>query len=329
MKENSQIKYRPEGSLIGTYENRSMTATQTGLEHAMAYGEIVEGMAVMCDREMNITVDLGGPIRGVIARDEIAYASDGAPIKDIAVITRVGRAVCFKVIGFSRDAGGTLYAVLSRRQAQLECVHEYLMHLTPGDIIDAKVTHMEQFGAFLDIGCGVVSLISIDCISVSRIAHPHDRFYVGQRLRAVVRTIDYATNKIYLSYKELLGTWMENASLFSVGQTVAGVVRSIEDYGIFVELTPNLAGLAEPRGDIIVGQTAAVYIKNMIPDRMKIKLILIDSYKGELTPDRHRCFISPEESHIDYWRYSPRGCSKVIETNFMELSKAHEVAELT
>ena len=42
----------------------------------------------------------------------------------------------------------------------------------------------------------------------------------------------------------MLGTWAENAALFSPGQTVTGVVRSVEDYGIFVELTPNLAGLA-------------------------------------------------------------------------------------
>lgn len=53
--------------------------------------------------------------------------------------------------------------------------------------------------------------------------------------------------RICLSQRELLGTWEENASLFEQGETVAGIVRSVEDYGIFVELTPNLAGLAEFR----------------------------------------------------------------------------------
>ena len=77
-------------------------------------------------------------------------------------------------------------------------------------------------------------------------------------------------DKITLSHKELLGTWEENAAMFAPGQTVTGVIRSIEDYGIFVELTPNLAGLAEPRPDVFIGQQASVYIKSIIREKMKI-----------------------------------------------------------
>ena len=107
--------------------------------------------------------------------------------------------------------------------------------------------HLEHFGAFVDIGCGVVSLLSIDCISVSRISHPRDRFYVGMHIRAAVRSIERSDEgemrRIYVTHRELLGTWEENAVDFSVGQTVAGTVRSVEDYGVFVELTPNLRDL--------------------------------------------------------------------------------------
>ena len=163
--------------------------------------------------------------------------------------------------------------MLSRRAAQQECVKEFLLQLNAGDIVDAKVTHLEHFGAFVDIGCGVVSLLSIDCISVSRITHPHDRFSVGDNIKAVIKSVDPESGRIYVTHKELLGTWEENAANFAVGQTVAGIVRSVEDYGIFVELTPNLAGLAEYKEGVSVGQTAAVYIKNMVKERMKIKLV--------------------------------------------------------
>ena len=71
-----------------------------------------------------------------------------------------------------------------------------------------------------------------------------------------------------------MGTWEENAEMFHSGETVNGVVRSIEPYGIFIELSPNLAGLAEPKPDVYVGQIASVYIKSINPDKMKIKLIL-------------------------------------------------------
>jgi Fe-S cluster assembly ATP-binding protein len=59
-------------------------------------------------------------------------------------------------------------------------MNEYISKLACGDVIPAKVTHLEPFGCFADIGCGIVSLIPIDAISVSRISHPGDRFFNGQ-----------------------------------------------------------------------------------------------------------------------------------------------------
>jgi small subunit ribosomal protein S1 len=122
--------------------------------------------------------------------------------------------------------------------------------------------------------------------------------------------------------RELLGTWEENAALFSPGQTVAGIIRSVESYGVFVELTPNLAGLAELRDDshpfeLPCGSLAAVYIKSIIPERMKIKLVLIDSYKGDPAVSDLKYFLDCESvCHIDRWRYSPACCSKTVETVF-------------
>ena len=183
----------------------------------------------------------------------------------------------------------------------------------PGDIIDARVTHLESFGCFVDIGCGIPSLISIDSISVSRISHPGDRMSVGQNIRAVVR--DFGEHgRIVLTHKELLGTWEENAALFSPGETVAGIVRSVEEYGIFVELTPNLAGLAEPKEQVTVGQQASVYIKSMIPEKMKIKLILVDSFHASSQPKEFHYFVTGD--HLSQWQYSPNGCRKVIQTRF-------------
>ena len=77
---------------------------------------------------------------------------------------------------------------------------------------------------------------------MSRISHPSDRFRTGQDIYAVVTDVDQ-TLRVSLSHKELLGTWEENAALFSSGETVSGIVRSVEHYGVFVELAPNLAGL--------------------------------------------------------------------------------------
>lgn len=197
-------------------------------------------------------------------------------------------------------------------------MRNYVSHLSAGDIVPATVTHLDSFGAFVDIGCGVVSLICVDSISVSRIFHPRDRLFAGQRIWAVVKAIDKKSRRIYMSLRELLGTWEENAAAFTPGSGVAGIVRSVEDYGIFVELAPNLAGLAERRDGIAPGDVCSVYIKSIIPERMKIKLVIIDSLRSQ-PPQGIKYFVDPEKvRHLSRWTYSPKGCSKVIETVFDE-----------
>ncbi len=315
-------EYRPEGTLSFTARNRELLALgRAGLERAMAQGIILESTALLCDGDMNLHVDLRGAV-GIIPRSEVCLCRDGEDVKDIAIITRVGKPVCFKVMSIE-ERGGKTVAYLSRRQAQLECQHNFLNDLIPGDIIPARVTHLENFGAFVDIGCGIVSLLSVDCISVSRFSHPRDRLYNGMDIYTVVKFIDRERDRIFVSMRELLGTWQENAALFSAGQTVAGVIRSVESYGVFVELTPNLAGLAELREDTpinasdAVGRLVAVYIKSIIPERMKIKLVLVDSYKGEIVSPKLTYFTDCANTpHIDYWRYSPLQSSKVVETVF-------------
>ncbi|MBQ7921642.1 MAG: S1 RNA-binding domain-containing protein [Clostridia bacterium] len=320
--------YYPEGalSLPGQYpysdiqnaadENKYLTGSLRGLETAMAQGKIIEAQAVMCDcQTMDLQVELGSGIRGIIARDDVCYSHDGSPVKDIAIITRVGKPVQCKVLGFHRNENGEMTVRLSRKAAQQECSEQFITHLRPGDIIPARVTHLEPFGAFVDIGSGIVSLITVDCISVSRISHPRERFSPGEFILSVVRQIDKDTGRIYMSHRELLGTWEENAARFSVSQTVTGIVRSIEEYGVFVELAPNLAGLAEYRDDCVPGDGCSVYIKSIIPERMKIKLVMIDTCDTAPTmPIRYR--IEAGCTHMDHWLYSPLCCHRRVESVF-------------
>lgn len=301
--------YLPEGSLIDTEVNRTYTSSLKMLDCAMKRGKILEGTVSLCDcTSMNLYIDFGFA-RGIIPKEEAQFSPDGG--KDIAVITRVGKAVCFKVLEIF--PGDLPTVILSRKAAQEECSKNYISELCPGDIIPAAVTHLDPFGAFVDIGCGIVSLMCIDCISVSRIFHPCDRLTVGERIYAAVKSIDKASGRIYMTLRELLGTWEENAARFLPGQTAAGIIRSVESYGIFVELTPNLAGLAEYREGLSPGMHAAVYIKSIIREKMKIKLVIVDA--GDPGPVR-QVYDYPDIDHIDYWRYSPDNCSKVIETSF-------------
>ncbi len=301
--------FYPEG--WDTKEGKEKVYTSAELAEAKIQQAVLEAKVIMCDSEHNLVVNLGC-MKGIIPREEGAIGISEGITRDIALITRVGKDVSFVVTGITADESGRPYAQLSRKKAQSLCKEYIISQKKLGDIINVKVTHMESFGAFCDIGCGNVALLPIDAISVSRIAHPKDRFYIGENIKAVIKSIA-PDGKITLSHKELLGTWEENAAMFSAGQTVSGVIRSVEEYGVFVEIAPNLAGLAEPNPDAAVGKQASVYIKSIIKEKMKIKLIIIDSFETGYSPEI-KYFYSGNS--ISEWEYSPADCSKRIFSRF-------------
>ncbi len=304
--------YRPEGRIIYKSMTGGSVFSSAALHEAMNRGTILESRALLCDNEHNLHVNLGS-MRGIIPRNECAVGISDGSVRDIAIISRVNKPVCFRILEIEEGSGGVPFAVLSRRVVQEDCITNYIKKFRSGDVINAVVTHLEPFGAFCDIGCGVSALLPIDGISVSRIPHPSARLTVGEDIKAVVRSVD-EKGRIVLSMKELLGTWEENASLFAVGQTVPGIVRSVESYGIFVELTPNLAGLAELTEGIEAGQHCSVFIKNIIPDKMKLKLIIVDSFDASYPEKKTEYFF--KGAHIDSFTYSPSGCEKMVRTVF-------------
>ncbi len=303
--------FLPEGCLIEEKGNSLCMQNLTTLGEAYKEQRILEARATVCDSLHNLTVDLGC-IKGVIPRQEGALGIREGRVRDIAVISRVGRPVSFVITGFSRNEAGEAVAMLSREKAQRRCLESYVNTLQVGDIVNARITHLETFGAFADIGCGIVALLPIDAISVSRIEHPRERFTVGMNIKAVIKSIE--NGRISLSHKELLGTWQENADMFRAGETVAGIVRSVESYGAFVELSPNLAGLAESKDSVKVGQQASVYIKSIIPQKMKVKLIIVETFDYKYTPCEPRYFY--DGKHIEEFIYSPRECDRLIMSTF-------------
>lgn len=303
--------FLPEGNLLNTEENQLYINNPERLAEAMQKGKILEAKALLCDREHNLRLSLGG-MNAVIPREEGAIGIREGSVRDIAVISRVNRPVCFIVTDIISDENGCPLAVLSREKAQRRCFDNYIDTLIAGDVIDAKVSHLETFGVFADIGCGIAALMPIDMISVSRIDHPRERFRVGMNIKAVIKSIE--NGRISLSHKELLGTWQQNCERFSTGETVTGIVRSVESYGSFVELSPNLAGLAEPYPDIEEGMQVSVYIKSIIPKKMKIKLIIIDTFESAAAVKPPEYFISG--GHINRFTYSPENCGRLVETVF-------------
>ena len=265
------------------------------LRAAMASGEILQATALAFDTRRQLRFELGG-VKAVMPFAQCADGAETGTVRDIAVLTRVGRPTCFVIEGLDTDEDGAPCYRLSRAKAQQLCKAEYLDTLSPGDILPCTVTHIEPFGAFCDVGCGISALLPIDCMSVSRISSPADRVSVGQQILCAIKNRD-AQGRFVLTIRELLG-----------------IVRSVEEYGTFVEIAPNLAGLAESCTGLAPGQAVSVYIKNILPEKMKIKLVIVNHALSQSHRFELRYFVT--EGHLDRWVYSTPECPKRIETDF-------------
>lgn len=292
--------YLPEGRLLDTPENQLACSSPEGIFAALDTEQILEGRALLCTPEHDLTVAVG-PFTGHISREEAALGIREGTTREIAILSRVGKPVAFTVTAFDPSVQPPVLE-LSRRRAQA-LTFENLMETPPGTVLPATVTHMEPFGAFVDVGCGFISMIGIENCSVSRISHPSCRFSVGQEILVLLTGGDREEGKVFLSHKELLGTWEENAAQFSPGMTVPGIVRGIQPYGVFVELAPNLTGLAERTEGLLENDRVSVYLRSLLPDRMKIKLNILHRLEPVSHPSPLPYFIT--EGRVQRWEYSP------------------------
>lgn len=283
------------------------------LREALESGDILEAPVQRCGVDHTLYLNLGG-VQGRIPRQEAVAPWISGADRDIAVLSRVGKPTCFTVTALESDGKGAPVALLSRRAAQEKAIAYFLEHLEPGAVLTGRVTRLESFGAFVDVGCGIVAMLPIEHISVSRISHPRERFQEGQKILTAVWSLDREARRITLTHRELLGTWMDNASRFRPGETVRGVVRTVKDYGSFIELTPNLSGLADAKERLSPGDGVSVYIKSIRPERMKIKLQVIEKLPPA-PPEPMQYQIT--DGKLERWVYSPPNYEKpVVETVF-------------
>ena len=294
----------------------SVVCTMQSLKQAAESGEILEALALRCDVDHTLHFSLNG-IRAIMERGEVNAPWISGAERDIAILSRVGKPTCFTVQEVFTDEKGAPVARLSRRTAQEKAMDHFLQSLRPGSVLTCRVTRLESFGVFLDMGCGIIAMLPIEHISVSRISHTKERFRTGQKLLAAVLSVDQERRRFTMTHRELLGTWMENASWFRPGETVRGTVRSVQDYGSFIELAPNLSGLADAREGLSPGDGVSVFIKSIRPERMKVKLQVIEKLPpdGSLPPLRYQI----TDGRLEHWVYSPPNYEKgPVETVFQE-----------
>lgn len=235
---------------------------------------ILQGIVEKCDENYNLHVKLDNGIKGIIPRQEIEATNideKGFPKPNLC-FGKVNKYVQFKI---KEKDGEDL--VFSRKDLQKDIINFIKTDLKEGQIINGIVKNITRYGAFIDIGGGVVGLAHIEDLSVARIKTPYERLKIGQKIKIMVKLIDRDTGRINLSYKETFGTWEENANNFTVGMITKGIIRETEKNkeGIFIELAPNLVGMSEYKEGLEYGTNVNVFVKKIDYNKKKIKLNIL------------------------------------------------------
>lgn len=264
-----KFKFKPEG-----WDNEISLLDIISIKKIKEDGEILQGIVKECDEDYNLHINFENGLNGIIPREEVEAINlqeDGLPKTNLCT-GKVHKFVQFKIKDIENNT-----AILSRKEVQNEALKFVKNDLKEGQKLDGIVKNIKPYGAFIEIGGGVVGMAHIEDLSIARIKSPYERLKIGQKVEVVVKSINRDNGRVILSYKETLGTWEENAKNFVPGTKAEGIVRETEKNknGIFIELAPNLVGMAEYKEGLEYGQPVQVYIKRIDSERKKVKLLII------------------------------------------------------
>jgi small subunit ribosomal protein S1 len=225
-----------EGSVILSYEKAKAARAWDIIMKLYEEGKIVEG-TVTHKVKGGLSVDIGVP----------AFLP-GSQV-DVQRVTNfddfLGQTITAYIIKVNQKRGNVIISrrkVLSEQRAEIR--KKVLETLQAGNIIQGVVKNITNYGAFIDIG-GVDGLLHITDMTWGRIAHPSELIKIGDTISVKILSLDPVNEKISLGLKQLQGNpWEQLDPEIAIGSKIKGIISSITDYGLFVEVAKGVEGLA-------------------------------------------------------------------------------------
>ncbi len=199
-------------------------------------GDICSG-TVKNITDFGVFLDLNG-IDGLLHITDMTWRR----IRHPSEVVELGQKLDIKILSVDKEKGRV---ALGWKQLSENPWDEIENRYPPGMRVNGRITNLLPYGAFLEIEPGIEGLIHVSEMSwVKNIADPAEVVSKGQELDAIVLSVQKAEGKISLGLKQLEhNPWDDIERKYAIGITVKAEVKSLTNYGAFVELEPGVEGL--------------------------------------------------------------------------------------
>ena len=296
------------GRPVLSYKATIEKAKWNELEETFKQSKHIRG-TILKTKKCGFFVDISG-VRAFlpISQVDIRFAKD--------INSYVGQTYDFIIIEFYRNKKNV---VLSRRKLLQEAkdvaLSEALKKIEEGQIIDGTISNIKKFGAFVDLN-GVKGLLHIGELAWYKVKKVEDLLHIGQQIRVQVLKVDKTLGKISLSMKNLAPhPWDNFDERFPIGLITRGIVVSIVDYGVFVEIEPGIAGLLHS-SEYAWNNSAALLKKEIKKGQeIEVKIISVDKATKKIALSVKQIQESPWD--VAFKHYTPGTKVKGVVANIM------------
>lgn len=201
-------------------------------------GQVLEGV-IKNMTNFGVFIDLGG-VDGLLHITDISWGRINHPEEVLKLDETV------KVVVLDFDEGKKRIS-LGMKQLSAHPWDSLDKGIEIGSKIKGKIVNVADYGAFLEIQSGVEGLIHVSEMSWSQhLRNPQDFINIGDKLEAVVLTMDRDDRKMSLGIKQMTeDPWTKQDVLtkYAIGTSHTGIVRNLTNFGLFIELEEGIDGL--------------------------------------------------------------------------------------
>lgn len=228
-------------------------------------------------------IEIETGIEGLIHVSEMSWVMN---VTDPSQIVTKGDVVEAVVLSIQKDDGKISLGLKQIDQNPWEDVVE---KYPIGKQVNVEIRNLTNYGAFVELEAGVDGLIHISDLSwIKKVSHPSELLKKGDRVDAVILSVDKESKKITLGVKQLSSNpWETIEKTMPPGSIVKGTVTKITAFGAFVELDSGIEGLVHVSElsdqafgkveDVVkIGAPVEAKVIKLDPEHKKISLSIKD-----------------------------------------------------